>query len=96
MDNIVGIIISIIGLFILYIIIKSAIDGSETSKIFKEIKKILFEQSNAYNNQKETKENTGLGMLDMPIDECPACRSKVLEKDKKCQSCGLILETDKE
>jgi transcription initiation factor TFIIIB Brf1 subunit/transcription initiation factor TFIIB len=28
----------------------------------------------------------------VPINECPACGSKVSENDKECQSCGLVLK----
>jgi rubrerythrin len=85
----------IISIVILYIVIKSAIDGSETAKDIKEIKKMLFEQYNAGNAkgmENEIKENAELDILDVPINECPACGSKVSENDKECQSCGLVLK----
>ncbi len=80
----------ILSLFILYLVIKSAIDGSETSKDIRIIRMILQKQyGKTLKRKKQTDED--YEVMDNPYDVCPACGGAVKPEDKTCPSCGLYL-----
>jgi hypothetical protein len=84
-----------ISLYVLYLVIRSAIDSSETAQNLREIKRILSLQSND-SKEMEKENQVGCEMLDVSFDKCPACYSKVSQKDKECPSCGLALKNMEE
>lgn len=99
MPVILNVALLIIGLWIMYMIIRSAIDGSQTAEDIREIRKILSKQypvidDNEKHIPEENKENNVIE--EIPVEECPACHSKVSSADRKCPSCGLalVLEDD--
>ena len=95
-------IVYLLGLFILFLVIKFAIDFSQTASEIKEVKLLLTKIEKSLNNvTKTTEEQTAQqtaqdqesdNILDIPFDECPACREKVTLNDKKCPNCGIVLE----
>ncbi len=87
-----AIIFWIIGLFVLYTVIKWAIDGSETAENIREIRNILSMQYPNEAQGADTEPDEKLEETNYIDDECPACHSKVSETDSECPSCGLILK----
>lgn len=83
-----------IGLWIMYAIIKSAIDGSQTAEDIREIRKMLSKQYSTIEEDeiKTPEENNETECTH--DDVCPACRSKISPTDRKCPSCGLTFITD--
>ena len=85
-----------LGLFILYLVIKFAIDFSQTSTEIREVKQLLVKIDKSLNNETEkreqtTKEHDDYEIIDTPIDECPACGEAVDLNNKNCPSCGILL-----
>jgi hypothetical protein len=90
-----AIVIWIVGLVLLYLMIKWAIDGSETAENIRQIRKILSKQfTDKIPETAQTKDTYEI--LDISVDECPACHTKVSQKDTECPSCGLSLKNIKE
>lgn len=77
----------LIGLVVMYFVVKFAVDNSETAENVREIMRILSEQSPDSN----LKDKPIYETLDTSIHQCPACSEKVSSKDKECPSCGLFL-----
>lgn len=81
----------ILGLFIFYLVIKWAIDNSETAnniRIIKEILKRQYPINNADEEDKDTESEIS-GAVD---GHCPACNAEVPEDAAECPSCGLVLK----
>lgn len=77
----------LIGLVIIYFVVKFAVDNSETAENVREIMRILREQSPDCN----LKDKPIYETFDMSTHQCPACSEVVSPKDKECPSCGLFL-----
>lgn len=90
MDIILFLFFFILSLFILYLVIKSAIDGSETSKDIRIIRMMLQKQYGKSLKQKK-QTNEDYKVMDIPYDICPACGETVKAENKTCPSCGLNL-----
>lgn len=92
--EILAIIFWIIGLFLLFLVIKLAIDSSETAENIREIRRLLSSQySNVNLKEKiEVDVDETLDVEDLKDDECPACHSKIQETYLECKSCGLRLK----
>jgi len=91
MQFIIAAIIWIVGLYFLYIVILSAIDNSNTTKLLREIKNLLEEQ-----NRSDLNKNNEVKIINYDIELgsyelCPACEEKVPSNAKECPSCGLTL-----
>lgn len=88
MDSILSLLIcTIVPVVILYLIIKAAIDNSQTAANIKDIKRVLYELSNKQIIEPEEE----ITLLDLDYNKCPACHAKISEKDEKCPSCGISL-----
>lgn len=85
----------ITGLFILYAVIKGAIDGSETAENIRQIRIMLRNQYPEYDDNDNTPE-VECDIENIPITECPACGEKVSPSDKRCPFCGLALILDED
>ncbi|AEY66757.1 hypothetical protein [Clostridium sp. BNL1100] len=84
----------IVSLFILYGVIQSAIDGTETAKEIRQIRIILQKQygkSLKENKPKNIQPNSNYDIMDIPYDACPACGGTVKPENNTCPSCGLNL-----
>ncbi|NLV22324.1 MAG: zinc ribbon domain-containing protein [Syntrophomonadaceae bacterium] len=84
MEFILAIIFWIIGLWILYCVIKSAIDNSETAQNIKILTNMLSKEYSSTVCKDENDQE-----MDISIDRCPACGAKISEQDEACSSCGL-------
>lgn len=82
-----AIILAILGLYVQYLIIKAAIDGSETAQNIREIKQYFVESSNG------NKANVTFDAddSDYDYDHCPDCGANLATNDIYCPSCGLSL-----
>lgn len=102
-DDFIAILIPIVlwlfGLFILYLVIQSAIDNSrmkaeltEIKTILQEIQKQGYKQANPIIHQ-EVRAQENIDGIDAEsfMENCPACGYEITEKDKFCPSCGLKL-----
>jgi YgiT-type zinc finger domain-containing protein len=90
------ILMAIIGLLILYAVIKSAIDGSETAENIRYIRMILSKQYTETDDNYSNIPKENFKIENIPITECPACGEKISSTDKKCPSCGLTLIFEKD
>ncbi|MGF7058018.1 hypothetical protein [Brassicibacter mesophilus] len=84
----------IVALYIIYWVIKGAIDNSKLAKDIKEIRKLLSMQ---YSKTPTESQDTYEEEIVLPEDlteECPACHEKISPTYKKCPSCGLTLIID--
>lgn len=88
---IIGIVLFVIVLLILEFVIRSAIDSSETARDIRKIREILSKKYSIPDDSERniTEKNYYIG--DIPIDECPACHSKISPEDRICSSCGILL-----
>ena len=75
MQFVLGIVLWFIGLWILYLVIRNAIDGSQTAENIRDIKRILSKQYLDANNNDNHKPKKNYEVLNVPVDECPACHS---------------------
>lgn len=91
-----GIILYLISLLILYVIIKSAIDNSETAENIRQIRIMLSKQYDEKDDSNSNVPTENFKIQNIPITECPACGEKVSPTDKICPSCGLTLILDNE
>jgi hypothetical protein len=85
----------VIGFGILYFLIKSAIDNSETAQNIRVIKEILSRQYPIDNiEEDEDPENKISEALSTgeATGRCPACNAEVPENASECPSCGLALK----
>lgn len=73
---------------ILYFVIKHAIDNSETAENLQFIRDFL-EGKTVDKTEQDFDENYDIS--EIPINQCPACLSKVSPNDRECPSCGLYL-----
>lgn len=89
----INLILFIISLFILYAVIKSAINHSEMTETLKNIEQLLQKR------YADTHEPSGIIFKDLKtpssteirIEQCPACQCKVTNRTRVCPSCGLTL-----
>lgn len=91
MQFIIAAIIWIVGLYFLYIVILSAIDNSEATRLLREIKDLLKGQ-----NKDKSDNNSDVKIINYDLEMgsyelCPACEEKISPNDKECHSCGLTL-----
>lgn len=91
MEFLIPLSLCVVALFILYLVIKSAIDGSETAKEIRQIRMILQKQyGKALKHIKQT--DNDYEVMDIPYDDtCPACGANVKPENNTCPSCGLNL-----
>lgn len=87
----------VLGLFIFYLVIKSAIDNSETAHNIRVIKELLSRQypiKNADEEAEDTESEISEAISNgEAIDGyCPACQAKIPEDTAECPSCGLSLK----
>lgn len=88
-----NLILFMIAIFILYAVIKSAINHSEMTESLKNIEQLL--QKRYADNH----ESSGMIFKDLKtpssteirIEQCPACQCKVTNRTQVCPSCGLTL-----
>ncbi len=83
-----------IGLWIMYAVIKSAIDGSQTAEDIREIRKMLSKQYSPIEEEKIKTPEENNETECTHDDVCPACHSNISPTDKKCPSCGLTFMAD--
>lgn len=86
----------LLGMFVLFLVIRWAIDGSYTAKNIQKIRRILEEQNHGISDKvdaelKEDSEAENI-IFDIPSDKCPACHEKINETDEICQACGLSIK----
>jgi hypothetical protein len=83
----------IIGLVVLYYVIRSAIDNSEAAGYLREIRNMLREMQHPPAKEKGPREDiiNDITYHQYPDDQCPSCGRKVASTDKTCPSCGLTL-----
>ena len=88
----------IIGLIVLFMVIKWAIDSSETAENIRQIRKVLSKNFPMVEDHEEAEEKeleeSDEKLDELPLDECPACHSKILESDMYCHNCGLKFRND--
>ncbi|ACL76529.1 zinc ribbon domain-containing protein [Ruminiclostridium cellulolyticum] len=90
MEFLIPLSLCVVALFILYLVIKSAIDGSETAKEIRQIRMILQKQyGKALKQIKQT--DNDYEVMDIPYYTCPACGANVKPENNTCPSCGLNL-----
>lgn len=97
-----GAVIFFIGLWVVYYVIRSAIDGSHTAQDIREIRKILSKQFPITDdseklmseNKEENDEIEYEPIGECPVNECPGCHSNISSTDRICPSCGLTLKSD--
>jgi DNA-directed RNA polymerase subunit RPC12/RpoP len=78
---------TIIFFFILYSVIRAALDDSKLAKNIQDIRDILYkEKSKIINNNVKEEEL---------VEECPACGRKVKQNETTCPECGLKLLDEK-
>jgi hypothetical protein len=100
MAILLSIVLWLFGLYILNLIIQSAIDNSrmkaeltQIRTILQEIQKQGFKQANQENKQEHsTKEKIDRMIKESFMEFCPACRHEITENDKFCPSCELKLK----
>jgi hypothetical protein len=80
---------TIVFFFILYYVIRAALDDSKLTRNIQEIKDLL------YKEKMKTIKNDNLKEEEL-TEECPACGRKVKQKETICPECGLKLIDDKE
>lgn len=91
MEVLLGIIFWVVGLWVLYCVIKAAIDNSETARNIK----ILTTKLNRAFPDIENAKPKDYQEFDISIDKCPGCGTKISETDELCSSCGLrIIKED--
>ncbi|HNX28790.1 MAG TPA: hypothetical protein PKN87_05190 [Syntrophomonadaceae bacterium] len=88
MDLIWGLLLWAIGMYILYAIIRSAIDASETAQNIREIRDIL---RKAYNVTVSVPEEP-YDLSTIPYNRCAACNGKLSDSDHICPHCGIKLD----
>ncbi|KPU46368.1 hypothetical protein OXPF_00100 [Oxobacter pfennigii] len=95
-ESLINIALWCIGLWILFLVIRQAIDGSETAENIREILKILSSKNSETSDIEKYDKGEDYSINETNIDICPACHSHVNPADKKCPSCGLplIIEED--
>ncbi|MCX7709102.1 MAG: anaerobic ribonucleoside-triphosphate reductase [Clostridia bacterium] len=79
----------------LFLVIRWAIDGSETADNIREIRSILSQGSNIHPEAKQFKESEPCdktGGLNISIDQCPACGNKLSDSQEECPACGLTIK----
>ena len=93
MEILIGLFTWIIGLVILYHVIRGAIDSSETAGNIREIRNILSELHPLPENEKAPEKDiiNDIAYYEYPDDQCPSCGRKVSSSDRVCPSCGLTL-----
>jgi rubrerythrin len=78
---------TIVFFFILYYVIRVALDDSKLARNTQEIKDLLYkEKMNTIKNDNVKEEEF--------IEQCPACGRKVKENETICPECGLKLTSD--
>lgn len=82
-----------IGLFLLHLVIKSAIDNSDAARDIKEIKILLFKIHECMEKEDSPK-SIEAPPEEIIEEECPACHANISIGDKVCPSCGLTLVID--
>ncbi|MDR6879867.1 hypothetical protein [Bacillus sp. 3255] len=95
-----SIVLWLFGLFILYLVIQSAIDNSRMKSELTEIKTILqeiqkqgFKQAHPFIQQevRAVSEKNDREAAESYMETCPACRCEITENDKFCPACELKL-----
>ena len=97
MNYAVWLIAFFIGIFIMYIVIKDAIDNSETAVEIREIKKLLEKRDIVKDEELKRGDTKEAIILNKEQDiftgeKCPACEEPLRVNDKECPSCGLTLQ----
>lgn len=84
-----ALIIEGVALYVLYLIIKTAIDHSRMAEDMKEIKSILKE----FKEQRQQDEKINLEELEQRVfNQCLRCHRTIKPEDKVCPSCGFELK----
>ena len=81
-----GIVFYILGMAILYLVIKAAINGSDLAADARRIRNLLEEQY-----IKPGKDEEEQVVPEEEITVCPACGGALSRQDKECPGCGLAV-----
>ena len=91
MGAIMALFLWFIGIYILYLIISSAINNSDLNSTLKEINKNLKEINDKLGSHEPPLDSTTDNET-IDYDEfCPGCGANITKEDSECPECGLRL-----
>ncbi|WP_010245408.1 zinc ribbon domain-containing protein [Acetivibrio cellulolyticus] len=83
--------------FVLYHVVRAAIDDTEMAKDIKFIRNALDNNFASSNNEEEELElEDNFQLLNVAYDICPACKEKISPQDVECPHCRITLSNNKD